>query len=206
MLAAAYALFGDRGYPGTTIPAVAAAAGVHVQTVHYTFHTKANLLMEVIRAYADGGEDAAPVMERTWMQSALAAPDGAYALALAVEHGTEIYRRVGPLRTATLAAVAIEPAVADFARRIAIARRDGMRRLVTALAEHDQLRDGLDLGEATDIHYVLHSHETYLGLVVDAGWTMPRYKHWLHRALCHELLPPRPVSAIDRAAEGITFS
>jgi TetR/AcrR family transcriptional regulator, regulator of autoinduction and epiphytic fitness len=205
MVAAAYELFAARGYTGTTMPAIAAAAGVHVQTLHYTFHTKANLLIEVIQTYADGADDAPPVMERNWITDALASPDGAHALALSVEHGTEIYQRVGPLHAATQTAVAIEPEVATFANTIATARRAGMRTLVAALAEKEQLRAELDVEQATDIHYVLHSHETYLGLVVAAGWTMTKYKGWLYHTLCHQLLTPRPAAAIASAARDMSF-
>ena len=45
---AAYNLFCDQGYTGTTMSDIADAAGVAVQTVYFTFHTKSELLS---RAY-----------------------------------------------------------------------------------------------------------------------------------------------------------
>ena len=53
---AAYTLFCARGYAGTTMAQIAEAAGVAVQTVYFTFHTKSALLS---RAYdfAVMGED-----------------------------------------------------------------------------------------------------------------------------------------------------
>src|SRR6266705_1099791 len=53
---AAYTLFCARGYAGTTMAQIAEAAGVAVQTVYFTFHTKSMLLS---RAYdfAVMGED-----------------------------------------------------------------------------------------------------------------------------------------------------
>src|SRR4249919_1205351 len=41
---AAYTLFCERGYAGTTMVDIAEAAGVAVQTVYFTFHTKSELL------------------------------------------------------------------------------------------------------------------------------------------------------------------
>jgi AcrR family transcriptional regulator len=41
---AAYELFCERGYAGTMLSDVAAAAGVAVQTVRFNFHTKGELL------------------------------------------------------------------------------------------------------------------------------------------------------------------
>ena len=46
MVKAAYKLFCENGYLGTTIRAVADDAGVAVPTVYYTFGTKAALLGE----------------------------------------------------------------------------------------------------------------------------------------------------------------
>jgi AcrR family transcriptional regulator len=45
---AAYRLFCDQGYAGTSMARIAKAAGVAGQTVYFTFHTKAALLS---RAY-----------------------------------------------------------------------------------------------------------------------------------------------------------
>src|SRR5437763_1750044 len=44
MLEAASRLFSRRGYANTTLKSVAAEAGVAVQTVYFTFHSKAELL------------------------------------------------------------------------------------------------------------------------------------------------------------------
>jgi AcrR family transcriptional regulator len=41
---AAFALFCEHGYTGTTMAHIAEAAGVAVQTVYFTFHTKAAVL------------------------------------------------------------------------------------------------------------------------------------------------------------------
>jgi hypothetical protein len=82
--------------------------------------------------------------------------------------------------------------VAEFAGHIAVARRAGMRTLVPSLAGKHELAAGLDIERATDVHYLLHSHETYLGLVIGTGWTMEEYKAWLNLTLCEQLLNPGP--------------
>ena len=50
MVRAAYDLFCERGYLGTTISEVARLAGVAVPTIYYTFGTKAVLLEESLGA------------------------------------------------------------------------------------------------------------------------------------------------------------
>ncbi len=141
-------------------------------------------------------------MEHTWIQSALTS---AHALALAVEHGSEIYRRVAPLNAATQTALSTEHRVAEFATAVAAARRAGIHTLVTSPADKHELATGLDIEPATDIHYLLHSHETYLGLVISAGWTMEEYKAWLYLTLCEQLLTPRSRQDITDAARGMSF-
>src|SRR5690349_17426791 len=54
MVRAAYGLFSERGYPGTTITEVAQKAGVAVPTIYYTFGTKAALLAESLGAAVVG--------------------------------------------------------------------------------------------------------------------------------------------------------
>ncbi len=76
--------------------AVARDAGVAVQTVYFTFHTKAELLIASLEIA--GGEPGSPevVMERAWIGRVIEAPTGWRRLALIVEHSNEIYARVGP--------------------------------------------------------------------------------------------------------------
>jgi AcrR family transcriptional regulator len=184
----AYRLFCAQGYAATTMEAIAAEAGVAVQTVYYVFRTKAALLRQVIETAAAGEPDPPPVAQRAWMQKALASADGQRALALVVEHGVDIYARVAPLEPTVQAASTADPDINTYWQDVAQSRRDGMSRLVANLAEHGQLRPGLDPRRATDVMVTVYSHETFLGLIRDAGWTVPEYKAWLYETLDHQLL------------------
>lgn len=184
----AFRLFCAQGYAPTTMESIAAEAGVAVQTVYYVFRTKAALLKEVIETAAAGQSDPPPVAQRAWMQQALSSPDGQRALALVVEYGVDIYARVAPLGPAIQVASATDPDIFAYWQNVAQVRRDGMSRIVASLADHGQLRPGLDSDRATDIMVTLYSHETFLGLTRDAGWTVPAYKAWLYETLYHQLL------------------
>jgi AcrR family transcriptional regulator len=69
ILAEARTLFAEKGYAGTSVRAVAAAAGVDAALVHHYFGTKDDLFLaalqapvdprEVLRSVADGGLDGA---------------------------------------------------------------------------------------------------------------------------------------------------
>src|SRR5687768_13468296 len=56
MLKAAYDLFCRHGWAGTTMNAIAEEAGVAVQTLYFTFHTKAAILSETFGAALVGFE------------------------------------------------------------------------------------------------------------------------------------------------------
>jgi TetR/AcrR family transcriptional regulator, regulator of autoinduction and epiphytic fitness len=199
----AYRLFCEQGYALTTMEAIAVEAGVAVQTVYYVFRTKTALLREVIETAAAGQPEPPPVAERPWMQEALASADGYRALALTIEHGTDIYARVAPLGAAIETAAASDPDIETYWRDVAQNRRAGMGRLVAGLAERGQLHPELDRERATDVIFVLFSHHTFLGLTHDAGWTIPEYKAWLYRVLATQLLKADGVS--NDATAGLSY-
>lgn len=194
---AAAELFATEGYAGTTIDAVAQRAGVAVQTVYFVFHTKPQLLVETVRIAGGGPEGGSDVMARSWIQDVIAAPDGARRLALAMEHGSQIYRRLGPLWPAIQAALG-EPDVREAWAGIVRGRREGMRRIVDLMASRGELRDGLDPSLASDILFGLHRHELYLAFTQEAGWSFDRYRAWTYATLCDQLLPPGVARAAVR--------
>src|SRR5687767_1326387 len=108
MLHAAYRLFCQRGYPATTMDAIAAEAEVAVQTLYFTFHTKGAILGEVLGAAIIGFDawmgprDTPP--QHDWWPRFEAEPDARRALALFVESGTESMARVAPLVAAMVGA------------------------------------------------------------------------------------------------------
>ena len=203
----AYQLFCEYGYSATTVEMIASAAGVALQTVHYVFRTKGALLQEVVEVAAAGTHDPPPVMQRQWIREALSASDGRRTVALGVEHGVDIYVRVAPLNHAIHAAASIEPDIEAYLRSITAARRGGMSRLIAALAGNERLRPGLTTERATDVMFVLHSHETYLGLVHDAQWSLEEYKAWLYETLCEQLLSDETRSGARAGAvtQDLTF-
>jgi AcrR family transcriptional regulator len=169
---------------------VAQRAGVAVQTVYFVFHTKAQLMVESLKISGGGSEGTADVMARSWIQEVMAAPDGARRLALAVEHGSLIYQRLGPLWPAVLAAMD-EPDVQAAWSAVVRGRRDGMRRIVGLMFDRGELRPALDVDVATDILFALHRHELYLAFTNECGWSFDRYRAWTFATLCWQLLPGR---------------
>ncbi|HVF04293.1 MAG TPA: helix-turn-helix domain-containing protein [Frankiaceae bacterium] len=186
-MTSAHELFVEHGYAATTMEAIAARAGVAVQTVYYTFRTKGQLLREVVEHAGAGRPDAPPVDERPWMREALSDESGDRALALAVEHGVDIYVRAAPLWRSLHAAAISDPEVEAYVQAIAAGRRAGMGGLVARLGSLGYLREGITANRATDLVFALFSHETFLALTRDAQWTTADYKAWLYSTLRWQL-------------------
>lgn len=205
IIESAHRLFLEQGYQ-VTMEAIAADAGVAVQTVYFVFHTKATLLRDVISFAAAGQPDAAPVMERPWITEALKSEDGRRILALSVEHGTDIFARVAPLAAALEGAAQSDPEVAAHVRDIGRARREGMGKLVQRLADQGWLRDGLTVDRATDIMFTVHSHATYRILVLECGWPLPDYKAWQYHTVCEQLLSESArITSDGEPTSGLSF-
>src|SRR5258708_24102668 len=96
MIDAAYKLFSERGY-GVPLTEIAREADVAVQTLYFTFHTKAELMSAVLHL-AVLGEDLPPSpLDQPWFQKMLAEPDPRNAVQRFCDGSTDIFVRVGPL-------------------------------------------------------------------------------------------------------------
>jgi len=199
MLAAAYHLFCANGYVPTTMEAIAAEAGVAVQTLYFTFHTKGAILGEVLGAAIVGLDDwtnppAEPITVETlvgihdWYDDFKAEPDARKALALFVASGAEIHGRVGPLVGAMHAAGG-DPDVAAVLALAEQRRAEVYRWVVDGLAQKSGgLRPGLSEDRATDVLLVLFSAETYQALTAGRGWSASACTSFLAELLTQQLV------------------
>jgi TetR/AcrR family transcriptional regulator, regulator of autoinduction and epiphytic fitness len=192
---AAYTRFASQGYAATTIDSIAADASVAVQTVYFTFHTKAEVLIAALKLAGGAPGEDAEVMARGWIQAAMAAPDGARRLALIVEHGNEIYRRLAPMFPAVSAAASVDPDVAEAWRAMIHDRRTGMARFIALMAARGELRPGVDEKLGTDLVFALHRSELFLAFTADCGWSVESYKAWQFATLARQLLPDKVADA-----------
>lgn len=188
ILGAAKQLFSEHGYAGTTMQAIADQADVAVQTVYFVFHTKGELLRQLILAMGGRPNEPTETMDRDWVDEAMTDNDGRRSIALMVEHGNDIYARVAPFWEAIGHGATTEPDVAETWQNIVEQRRLGIRRIVESVAAQDQLREGLSIDHAADIVYGLHRPETLAVFVVERGWSLEDYKEWSYNLLCHQLL------------------
>jgi len=209
ILEAALRLFQEQGYPLTTMAAIADQAAVAVQTVYFTFHTKGELLMQLVLAVGADGQDAPPHRDRAWYREILSSTDPRRQLALLSEHGTDIFVRIAPLMPFVDAALASDPNLSVAWQETVRARKEGMREQMAVVARSGAIRPGLGVDGAADIVFVLQRPETLRVLTVECGWSTERYKAWIYETLCQQLLVDgaRGDADADAAATaGLTFA
>jgi AcrR family transcriptional regulator len=163
ILAVAYELFATRGYQATTMPDIAAAAGVAVQTVYFVFHTKA-ILLEQVYAGAVLGADRIRPIDSEWYQRAVADPSVGRSLATMLTGVLSIAARLGPL-AATMETVDDAEVQAVRAEKEAL-RRHLHRSYVEHLKKSKALRRELTIDAATDLLLGLCSPMLLHGMTV----------------------------------------
>ncbi|HEX8967224.1 MAG TPA: TetR/AcrR family transcriptional regulator [Chloroflexota bacterium] len=194
ILEAAQRLFERQGYPLTTMDSVAAEAGVALKTVYLAFTTKSGLLRAVWDLLLKGDEDVAPVAARAWYRAILDEPDPERQLRLTAHHACVVKRRIGPILRVIRDAAVVDPDCAALWNLIQSDFHDNQAVIVRGLDANRGLRDGLDVGRATDILWTLNHPDLWLLLVGQRGWTPEQFEQWFADSACAMLLnrPSRP--------------
>jgi AcrR family transcriptional regulator len=187
MVGAAYDLFCELGYRATTMAGIAERAGVAVQTLYFTFHTKDELLQEVHK-HAVLGDDMRPPSQQSWFVEVAAESDARRAISLVVQASSYILARVAPMLPVFHAAAA-DAAGAVFRRGEDHRRRD-MHDLAQVILGKPGTRKSLGAEEAADLLYVLLGPETYRSFVIDLGWPPEAWVRWTSSTLSRDLCEP----------------
>jgi AcrR family transcriptional regulator len=185
ILGAALEVFAAEGYAGARMGDIAARAGVAVQTVYFTFHTKGELLQACFD-HAVLGPERLPPQQQAFYAELLAARSGRAALAAFVRGNTAILARAAAIKEVAASALH-EPDAAAVVERTEQLRRQGLGAIVDVLDERFGLRTGLSRQEATDLLLMLSDGPAYLTLR-GYGWAEDRYVTWLTDALARQLL------------------
>jgi AcrR family transcriptional regulator len=174
---AAYALFCERGYTGTTMADVADAAGVAVQTVYFVFHTKGELLSRTYDFAVLGEDEPLPPEMQPWYAQMTADADVTDALRHAVSGIGTILARAMPLDAVVRAAAASDPDAARIRARHEGWRADGYRAMLDVLMTKSALREGVSPERATQL-LLMYVGEVYRILVHDFGWSHDDWIDW----------------------------
>ena len=186
---AAARLFLRHGYAATSINAIAAEAGVAVQTVYASMRTKRDILETVIQLTVRGEEDEVSLPESArWREMELEA-DPRQKLAKFVRLHREICEREAGLFVVLEMAAAVDAEIEPLLRDKERFRYEDQRRVARSLGRQGELRAGVSIRNAADIIWALASERVYLALVQERGWSVKQYEAWLTDQLVGGLLP-----------------
>ena len=172
-------LFCDHGYLDTTMAAIAAGAGVAVQTLYLTFGSKVAILEAAHDRAVVGDDEQVPVLQRDWVVEAQAEPNGSEALKLILSNARRINQRVAPIYRAIQAAAA-DPDVADLLNRIRDQRLLTMQALAGDLATKAGFDASHTVDEVADVLYAVASMELLDLLVVQRQWSVDALDEWAY--------------------------
>lgn len=185
MIEAAITEFTSSGYVGARMTDIAKRADVAVQTVHFTFHTKSELLQACYQHAVYGPEKVPPPQQSFW-NDIRRARSGRGFLEAFVRGNLTILRRVAPIDQVARTTLH-EPEVVEVVAFNERLRRDGYANIVNVLAERFGMRRGLSREEATDLLLVLCGGPTYLTFA-EYGWDDAAYIAWVTKTLAADLL------------------
>lgn len=167
VLLAARDLFAAHGYAATSVAAIAASAGVAVDTVYSSVGRKPQVLLAVHDLELGEG-DAVPAEERAYVVAVRAAPTARAKIATYAEALGRLLPRTVPLLDVLRTAAADDPECRRTWEALNERRAANMELFAADLRGTGELRDDLDDAEVARLVWSMNSPE-YFTLVTSRG-------------------------------------
>ena len=188
VLGVAEQLFLRGGYASTTVAAIAATAGVSVETIYKTFGGKPGLIRAIAQAgLAGSGPTPAPVRADEMSARGL---DPHATLRHWATLQTEVMPRVAPIILLVRSAAATDSDMAELLKDIDEQRLTRMLHNARRLGDRGQLRPGMTTEQARDVMFAFTAPDLYDILVTRQKWSIDHYGDFIYRGLVAELLVP----------------
>lgn len=187
---AARRVFLEKGYAAATMPAIAQAAGVALDTIYAAVGKKAALFRLLIEMAISGGDGAVPAEDRQYVKAIRAESDPAQKLRIYAAALRTIQEELAPLFRVLQGAAPLDPELASLWQSISQRRAKNMRLLAAELAATGRLRRHLSVEKAADVIWSMNAPEFYLLLVEERGWSSRDFEEWLADAWARLLLEP----------------
>jgi AcrR family transcriptional regulator len=182
---AARALLLERGFDGTTVAAIAQAAGVSSQTVYGAFGSKTGVLRAVMNLARFGPgyrEQVARVMREK---------DPVVRLRLAAGIARQIFEAEREEMELWRGAGAVSPDFTLLEREHEDLRFNSQAPMVDLLIDMRRLKPGLDRKTAREVLWALTGRDLFRMLVVERGWSGEKFEAWLGSTLVETLVGTR---------------
>jgi AcrR family transcriptional regulator len=190
ILEAARRVFLEKGYAAATMPAIADAAGVALDTVYATVGKKPALFRLLIEMAISGSDRAVPAEERDYVRAIRQEKGAAKKLQIYAAALRSIQERLAPLFLVLQGAAPLDSELAALWESIAQRRVKNMRLFAADLAATGRLRRHLSVAKAADIIWSMNSPEFYLLLVQQRGWSPKEFEDYLADSWIRLLLEP----------------
>lgn len=189
ILTAASKQFVDNGFTTTTMTGIASEADVAVQTLYHAFGSKVGLLSAVHDVALAGDDEPVPVLERDWVLKLVELPTVADGWAWAVDHQLPMTVRVASVYAAIQGAAA-DPAAAELLARLRAERSQHCHEVAALLVALPGVNDDADVESIADVLYALICPESYALFVTERGWSIDRWRSWIHDTVLNQLSEP----------------
>jgi AcrR family transcriptional regulator len=179
IVAAAKHEFEEHGWAGTTLRAVAAAAGVSVKTVEAQFGTKGTLLETVVDFSIRGDIDPTPMPQRDVIARIEQAADAPAMLELHAAHIRTVHERSARVAWAVEHAAPSDETAAGLWRTMTENRRYAVRWAARTLRAKPGYDGTVAPEQVEALFWVALDWGTYRTLTTHAGLTADEYQEWL---------------------------
>jgi AcrR family transcriptional regulator len=190
ILDAARQLFLEKGYAAATMPKIAQAAGIALDTVYAAVGKKPALFRLLLEIAISGSDGPVPAEERSYVQAIRDEANAARKLQIYADALGNMQPRLAPLIALLQQAAALDPELEELWKSIAGRRAANMRLLAQDLSATGQLRADLSLEKVADILWSMNAPEYYLLLTSQRGWSPQEFAAWLADAWARLLLKP----------------
>ena len=176
ILNAAAKLFVEPGYAATPLTAIAAEAGVAIQTVYKIFGSKKVLLSALVDVTVAGDDEPVPLAEREFVADIQALPDARAKLARYAAHLADTHARHATVMVALAGAATADPDAAAIWRKNLDERRQAMTMFAAELAATGELT--VDVDTAVDVLWLAMDVRNYDWLVRERDWPPEKFQRW----------------------------
>jgi TetR/AcrR family transcriptional regulator of autoinduction and epiphytic fitness len=176
ILDAAAKLFVEPGYAATPLTAVAAEAGVAVQTVYAVFGSKRQLLSDLVDVTLAGDDERVAMADRSFVADIRALIGLRARLTRYARHLTETHARQVQVMLALAGAATADPDAAAIWRKNLDERYRGMTMLAADLVSTGEVL--ISPERAADVLWLAQDIRNYDWLVRERGWPVERFEKW----------------------------
>jgi len=202
IISAARQLFLEKGYAATTMPAIAKAAGVSLDTVYASAGAKPVLFRHLIETAISGADEPIPALQRDYVREIQSEPDPVRKIAIYAHAVRLIQERMAPLFAVLRDAAQSDEDLRQLWTDISQRRATNMRLFAAELAAAGGLRPDLTIEQAADIIWSMNASEFYLLLIDQRDWTPRQFESFLSDAWTRLLLPDKEKSPLPVRERG----